>query len=85
MGVAAIRRLKQLEEQNAKLKRLMVDLTLDKAMLRDALRKYVLKPARPARSSAIVRMSSQCPSAVLAGRWAPGGLPTDSSPAAIRL
>ena len=40
MGVSEIRRLKQLEEDNnAKLKRLVADLTLDKSMLQDALRK----------------------------------------------
>lgn len=39
MGVAEIRRLKQLEEENAKLKRLVADLTLDKTMLQDALRR----------------------------------------------
>lgn len=33
MGVAEIRRLKQLEDGNAKLKRVVADLTLDKAML----------------------------------------------------
>jgi putative transposase len=39
MGVAEIRRLKQLEEENAKLKRLVADLSLDKTMLQDVLRK----------------------------------------------
>lgn len=39
MGVAEIRRLKQLEDENAKLKRVVADLTLDKAMLQDVLRK----------------------------------------------
>ncbi len=39
MGVAEIRRLKQLEEENAKLKRLVADLTLDKTMLQDVLRR----------------------------------------------
>jgi putative transposase len=39
MGVVAIRRLKQLEEENAKLKRLVADLSLDKTMLQDVLRK----------------------------------------------
>ena len=34
MGVVEIRRLKQLEEENAKLKRLVADLSLDKSMLR---------------------------------------------------
>jgi putative transposase len=33
MGVADIRRLQQLEEETAKLKRLVADLTLDKSML----------------------------------------------------
>ena len=39
MGVSEIRRLKQLEDENGKLKRLVADLTLDKTMLQDALRK----------------------------------------------
>jgi putative transposase len=39
MGTVEIRRLKQLEEENAKLKRLVADLSLDKTMLQDALRK----------------------------------------------
>jgi len=38
MGVAELRRLKQLEEENRKLKSLVADLSLDKAMLQDALR-----------------------------------------------
>lgn len=33
MGVAEIRRLKQLEDENVKLKRLVADLSLDKTML----------------------------------------------------
>jgi putative transposase len=41
MGVTEIRRLKQLEDENAKLKRVVADLTLDKAMLQDVLRKNV--------------------------------------------
>jgi putative transposase len=39
MGVSEIRRLKQLEEENAKLKRLVADLSLDKTMLQEALQK----------------------------------------------
>ena len=39
MGVAEIRRLKQLEEENTKLKHLVADLTLDKTMLQDVLRR----------------------------------------------
>ena len=39
MGVVEIRRLKQLEDENTKLKRLVADLTLDKTMLQDVLRR----------------------------------------------
>ena len=39
MCVAEIRRLKQLEDKNGELKRLVADLTLDKTMLQDVLRK----------------------------------------------
>ena len=38
MGIAEVRRLKQLEEENRKLKQLVADLSLDKAMLQDALK-----------------------------------------------
>jgi putative transposase len=38
MGIAEVRRLKQLEEENRKLKLLVADLALDKAMLQDVLR-----------------------------------------------
>jgi putative transposase len=41
MDVAELRRLKQLEEENKKLKRLVVGLSLDKAMLQDVLSKKV--------------------------------------------
>jgi len=39
MGVAEIRRLKQLEDENRRLKQLVADLTLDKQMLQDVLSK----------------------------------------------
>lgn len=38
MGVAEVRRLKQLEEENRKLKQLVADLSLDKSMLQDVVR-----------------------------------------------
>ena len=41
VGVAEVRRLKQLEDENAKLKWLVADLSLDKALLEDVLRKEV--------------------------------------------
>jgi len=39
MGVAALRRLRQLEEENRKLKQLVADLTLDKHMLPEVLKR----------------------------------------------
>ena len=39
MGVAEVRRLRVLEEENRKLKQLVGDLSLDKQMLQDVLRK----------------------------------------------
>jgi putative transposase len=39
LGVAELRRLRQVEEENRKLKQLVADLTLDKHMLQEALRK----------------------------------------------
>ena len=39
LGVAELRRLRQLEEENRKLKQSVADLSLDKAMLQDVLKK----------------------------------------------
>jgi putative transposase len=39
MGVSELRRLRQLEEENRKLQQLVADLSLDKVMLQDVLRK----------------------------------------------
>ena len=39
MGVGEVRRLKQLEEENRRLKQLVADLTLNKTMLQDVLSK----------------------------------------------
>jgi putative transposase len=39
MGVSELRHLKALEEENRRLKRLVADLSLDKAMLQDVLSK----------------------------------------------
>jgi putative transposase len=39
LGVAEVRRLKQLEDEVKRLKQLVADLSLDKAMLQDALGK----------------------------------------------
>jgi putative transposase len=50
LGPSELRKLKQLEEENTKLKRLVADLSLDKAMLLDALSK----------SSKAVSQASNC-------------------------
>jgi putative transposase len=39
LGVTELRRLKQLEEENSKLKQIVADLSLDKQMLQDVLKK----------------------------------------------
>ena len=39
LGVSEVRRLKQLEEENSRLKRMVVDLSLDKQMLQEILQK----------------------------------------------
>ena len=41
LGASEVRRLRQLEDENNRLKRLVADLTLDKHMLSEALRKKV--------------------------------------------
>jgi putative transposase len=41
LGVSELRRMRQLEDENGRLKRLVADLTLDKHMLSEALRKKV--------------------------------------------
>ena len=39
LGVTELRRLKQLEEENSKLKQIVADLSLDKQMLQEVLKK----------------------------------------------
>ena len=39
LGISEIRRLKQLEDENRRLKQVVADLTLDKAMLQDVARR----------------------------------------------
>jgi putative transposase len=41
LGVSELRRMRQLEDENRRLKALVADLTLDKHMLSEALRKKV--------------------------------------------
>ena len=55
MGAAEIRRLKQLDDKNARIKRLLADLTLDETMLQDVLKREFWSPSLGAKSQAICR------------------------------
>jgi putative transposase len=45
LGVGELRQLRQLQEENAKLKQIVADLSLDKQMLQDVLKKMFEEPA----------------------------------------
>ena len=55
MGVPEIRRLKQLNDENSKLARLVADLTLDRSMLQDVLKRKWSGPPFAARSPVTCR------------------------------
>ena len=44
LGISELRKLSQLEEENAQLKKLVADLSLDKQMLQDVIKKVVKPP-----------------------------------------
>ncbi|EIY4973471.1 IS3 family transposase [Klebsiella sp. JB_Kp018] len=46
LGVTELRRLRQLEDENQRLKKLVADLSLDKEMLQEVLKPKVLRPAQ---------------------------------------
>ena len=48
LGAAELRRLRQLEEENSRLKQIVADLTLDKQMLQDVLKKSFKEQAAKA-------------------------------------
>src|SRR5690606_34710535 len=58
LGVAALRRLRQLEEENAQLKKLVADLSLDTQMLQDVLKKkYRITPSAERWSKILYRIT----------------------------
>ena len=63
MRIAELARLRQFEEENKKLKLLVADLTRDKYMLQELLRK-ILKPARKRAPADFLRGSFQRDGAV---------------------
>ena len=64
LGVNEVRRVRQLEDENARLKRLVADLTLDKHMLADALRRKVDAHTAAGLSAMVSRDCSPTPSDV---------------------
>jgi putative transposase len=55
LGVSELRKLHQLEEENAKLKQIVADLSLDKQMLQDVLKKSFKVNAEENGSRSIIR------------------------------
>src|SRR5664280_1114325 len=47
LEVDQVRQMKQLQEENIRLKQLVAELSLDKTMLQDVLRKKCTRPAKP--------------------------------------
>src|SRR5205085_1106935 len=75
LGPVELRRLRQLEEENAQLKRIVADLTLDKQMLQDVLKKSSEGAAAPATREHVTGGVSRFGAARLCDRiFAPLGL-----------
>ena len=62
LGVSELRELRQLKEENAKLKQMVADLSLDKHMLQDVLKKKFCSPfsARPSATISWTILISRC-------------------------
>ncbi|WP_183759230.1 IS3 family transposase [Rhizobium sp. BK181] len=69
-----MKKLKQLEDENARLKKIVADLTLDREMLQDVIRR---KPLRPARKREMVK--GMCQDWAISIRRACGALDFDRS------
>jgi putative transposase len=69
MGVAELRHLSELEQENRKLRRMVADLTLDKQMLQDVLKKS-LEAGEKARDGPVSSggLRSECEAGVQGGR-----------------
>lgn len=69
LGVSELRRLRQLEEENRKLKQLVADLSLDKVMLQDVLSKKSseARSAQTAGGPSDGTLSNQCATGVPGG------------------
>jgi len=69
LGVPELRRLKQLEEENQQLKQLVADLSLDKQMLQDVLKKSFEARAASPRGSTLNRRLAHLGPPGLSGHW----------------
>ena len=84
LGPVELRRLRQLEEENAQLKRIVADLTLDKQMLQDVLKKSFEDPPTPTVGNSVAGgVSGLGATRVCDGIFTPLGLSL-SGPAARR-
>ena len=85
LGVSELRRLRQLEDENARLKRLVADLTLDKHMLTEALRKKA-EADTPPRAGRLVPgdLPVELRAGVSAGAVQSGGVVSAEPSATIR-
>ena len=68
LGVGELRRVKQLEDENRKLKQLVADLSLDKHILQDVLAKKLWRLGDGARSSRTSRRPTASASGAVASR-----------------
>ncbi len=85
LGVSELRRLRQVEEENSRLKRLVADLSLDKHMLSEALRKKS-EARTPPRTGWLVsrHLPGQLPAGLSVGAVQSSGLvSTESSQGSI--
>lgn len=72
LGVSELRKLKQLEEENRHLKQLVADLSLDKQMLQDVLKKsFEASPAQGAGLRIADRLPGFHPSGLSGGDVSP--------------
>jgi putative transposase len=89
LGVTELRKLKQLEDENARLKRIVADLTLDKQILQEVVRRIPWRPPNGASWRSGCRSDSGSACSGHAGcrccsggmvRAGPGARPERSSP-----
>jgi putative transposase len=84
MRASELRRLRQVEEENSRLRRLVADLLLDKHMLSEALRKKSLRPVRRRELAAWFHETVQV-SCLRACRLAKSASPPNTDGAARRI